>query len=259
MSAQSSTPRLLLSVVGVVTLFSAGCNYHRDKVGASATTEIPPVSQLSLDFATVQQYVLQPYCVQCHSTARPGSPRLIDYTDVFALVDLQTPANSELLQTLQQSGGRMPLGMPAIPNRAVDLLRAWIEAGAPQNFSTPPPPPSPVSPEPEVPTPSPPPPPAATDTFRAVQSNLLQVYCIQCHGAGGVPPGLTDYDSLWSDPDYPELVVRGAPQESDLYRIVTGPRPRMPRRLPGESGPRVVPPEVLQGLADWIKKGAPND
>jgi outer membrane biosynthesis protein TonB len=304
----------------LLCLFLTACSSHVENlrpVGGfdSSGNEIPPVDQLTLEFSTVQRYVINPYCLQCHQQPSLTQPPLRNYQDVRELIVPQNPDQSELVQSLWQYGGRMPKNAPPIPERAVQLLRAWIESGAPETppvvaptpgpqpnpapeppkpepqpnpapapdptpqpqpvpepspQPTPPqePPPNPQPdpvPQPEpVPSPTPNPPdspdhPVFAPTYAAIQARTLNTYCTVCHGDGGSEPRLLEYEDLFNSFLIPNLVVPGKPEESELYKVLIGPRPRMPKRIRGEGGPRTVPEPAKDAIAEWIRRGAKND
>ncbi|MBS1724097.1 MAG: hypothetical protein JSS66_14220 [Armatimonadetes bacterium] len=87
----------------------------------------------------------------------------------------------------------------------------------------------------------------AKATFASV-SKVFQRNCMPCHSsnqqAGGVD--LSSFDTLMQA----NIVVSGKPEESELYKVISGPRPSMPKN-------RSKLTEADQKLiSEWIKDGA---
>ncbi|MGF1508579.1 MAG: hypothetical protein ACFB9M_03650 [Myxococcota bacterium] len=91
---------------------------------------------------------LEPYCVDCHSGGAPSTGLDLTFERAFdemvgvsslqqpgvLLVAAGDPDNSYLIIKLEGGsrmiGRRMPRGRPARPQGEIDIVRAWIEAGA---------------------------------------------------------------------------------------------------------------------------------
>lgn len=107
---------------------------------------LPPVSGVS--FKAVQDNVFTPICSTSHSGAAAPLGLRLDAGNAYAsLVNVASvevgslrrvlpgdPGNSYLVQKIEGRaavGARMPLGGPALSQANIDLVRAWIAAGAP--------------------------------------------------------------------------------------------------------------------------------
>ena len=111
----------------------------------------PPPANTSL-FQQVQDTVLTPNCTGCHAGPTPSAGLLLTAGNSYArLVNMPSgqvpapgailvipgdPQNSYLVQKIEGRaavGGRMPLGRAPLPQASIDLVRAWIAAGAQMN------------------------------------------------------------------------------------------------------------------------------
>jgi hypothetical protein len=99
-------------------------------------------------FGSIQSNVFAPVCEQCHSGAGAPEGLRLDAANAYALlvgvpssqepgfqrVSAGDPNNSYLIQKLEGRAGtgeRMPAGLPPLPQSTIDVIRAWIAAGAP--------------------------------------------------------------------------------------------------------------------------------
>lgn len=113
---------------------------------SSATGPTPPT------FAKIQSQILTPTCAVsgCHSGGRPAGGMDLSapaYTRIVTVASSEVPslvriapgsaANSYLIRKLEGApgivGSRMPLTGPSLDQATVDRIRAWIDAGAPNN------------------------------------------------------------------------------------------------------------------------------
>jgi methionine-rich copper-binding protein CopC len=107
---------------------------------------LPPATGAT--FKAVQDNVLTPFCTGCHAGASAPLGLRLDAGNSYALlvnvasVEVGSlkrvlpgdPGNSYLVQKLEGRaavGARMPLGGAALSQANIDLVRAWIAAGAP--------------------------------------------------------------------------------------------------------------------------------
>ena len=99
-------------------------------------------------------------------------------------------------------------------------------------------------------------------TFTYLQNEIFTPICVSCHG-GSAPQGGLD---LSVDNAYNNL-VNAASTSSSLKRIAPGESQNsyLMKRLRGEGGATVMPPSgrlesaVIDSIAAWIDRGAPND
>ena len=141
---------LCCTLVAVATLGSVGCD-------ESLSDLTGPTPNLEPTFSSIQQYIFnsgdssgRPACTNCHNPAlnrglldlspavsynnlvnrasalRPGATRVIP----------NDPDNSYLIHKLEGRdivGVRMPLGGPFLETGQIQVIRRWIEIGAPNN------------------------------------------------------------------------------------------------------------------------------
>lgn len=227
---------LILILVSVS--FLIGCNSYNPKEyvkGLKASK-----SEVSFpDYNLIQNKLLQPYCVYCHSTAsgNGGGVNLETYQNVKNFID-SIHHTSVVSKT-------MPPGKP-LPADLQLMLTNWVAQGAPMvNSGQTGQPAQPAQPaEPANPEQAPVLPPAEiTDelkpTFKSLTKNVFGPKCLRCHGSGEL-----DYDNLIKD-----WVVPGDAEKSALYdSIVNGRMPRKP-----------LDPAVIEVVKIWIMNGAKND
>lgn len=83
-------------------------------------------------YRAIRERVLQPKCIRCHKDGNALSEVRVDtYETVMTLVVPRNPEASLLYDTIVQ--GRMPKGGADVTDEELALIRAWIEAGAPNN------------------------------------------------------------------------------------------------------------------------------
>ena len=103
--------------------------------------------------ASIQQNVFTPVCTNCHAGgAAPEGLRLDVGSSAAALIGVPSnqasmlrvspgdPDASYLVRKLEGSaavGARMPLGGPYLDQATIDVIRAWILAGAPAAGASP--------------------------------------------------------------------------------------------------------------------------
>ncbi len=125
-------------------------------VASPAPTPTPtptPAPALQPTFSSINTQVLQVWCIGCHSgVGRPpdGGLRLDANAAYGELVNAQSagkpsavrvvprdPSGSYLIQKLEGRsdiiGDRMPFGGQPLAQSDIDVIRAWISQGAPNN------------------------------------------------------------------------------------------------------------------------------
>ena len=102
---------------------------------------------LQANFDSIQSNVFTPICEGCHAGANAPVGLRLDAANSYALlvgiasgeqpslmrVAPGDPNNSYLVQKLEGTaavGQRMPLGLPALPQADIDVIRQWIADGA---------------------------------------------------------------------------------------------------------------------------------
>ncbi len=125
-------------------LVFSGCNYRffDDVVlpDLETASDGSLVSKVEPTFISIQENVLIPKCISCHSPG--GSAELVPLetyedllnSDFFISVIPGDPFNSPLYKVIQPDARRrMPprsSGVPAVTLEEADSIRLWIEAGA---------------------------------------------------------------------------------------------------------------------------------
>jgi hypothetical protein len=105
------------------------------------------VGSLAPNFDSIQSNVFDQLCVHCHSGANAPAGLRLDaansYLNLVAVPAREQPSlmrvapgdanNSYLIQKLEGTasvGGRMPAGLPPLPQSDIDIIRQWIGDGA---------------------------------------------------------------------------------------------------------------------------------
>ncbi len=124
---------VLILLVPVVMVITNACTY--DKVDEA----YPIVTCDSVDvrYSVEIKSILDQYCQPCHGgTADAGAGiQLYDYSVIstFAL-DGQFTYGTLLSSVLWEGGAsKMPQGNPQIDDCSISQIRAWVDAGAPNN------------------------------------------------------------------------------------------------------------------------------
>jgi uncharacterized membrane protein len=109
----------------VVVLSLNACNFNEQKGETDDT--VVEVTEADLNYANVNTKFFSLYCLSCHSSAggnRAGI-NLESYANVMAQLD-------RVKGTVLEEGSMPPSGSPPVSAGAAALLKAWIDAGAPQ-------------------------------------------------------------------------------------------------------------------------------
>jgi len=159
--------RLLITMVGILTVLLTGCNAGN---GEDLDGQGQPLNQAIVEDLTdddsdddvdgnddgdqekstllwIQDNVFSPICVECHSGANPAAGQ--DLSNIAAsasnLINIAS-ANTNFKRVLpgspqesylylkitgdSQAGARMPLGKPALSDEAITAIKQWIALGA---------------------------------------------------------------------------------------------------------------------------------
>lgn len=133
----------LASLIGVAVAVGFSSAALGAGAGAPASAGIP-ATQDTVSFANDILPIFQNRCAKCHGAPdEDGEPRLesglnlLEYEKVIAgsewgtVVEAGDPANSFLLDMIVDQ--TMPEEGDPVPEDEIALIRAWIEAGAPNN------------------------------------------------------------------------------------------------------------------------------
>ncbi len=180
-----------------------------------------------MSFATLQKRVFIPYCASCHGSA--GGVSVESYSAV--------KQNLGRIERAALISGSMPKG-GSLPQTETDLLRRWIAAGAPENYSDQP------STDPLKPN------------FASIKSKIFEPRCISCHRTGGPASGvpLAVLSDLLNSPR--EIVLPGNPDESGLVLALE--RNDSRRMPPTGTGSSALSSAEIATIRRWISLGAPE-
>jgi uncharacterized membrane protein len=211
-------------ILFVSGFFLAGCNMREDK------NQISPLT--SGKFAVIQQKIISPKCVTCHSG--PSAADGIDLSSYSLIMQSRAvvphdPEKSSFY--LSVAAGRMPKGRERLSQEDQDLIFSWIKDGAKES---------------ELQGPS-----SAQPTFTWISKNILEPKCIVCHNSAK-PRGKTDLSSyealISSEGRKHKPVVSGDAQVSGLYLEVA--EHKMPPT------PKSLTSQEIDSLSTWITNGA---
>lgn len=228
-------------VWGFVILFGlVACNYRREKLAEFSG----PIT--SNWFQGIQLKILERQCMECH---QPGNMKanvdLTTYVSVMrsGVITPFKPDESRLyISLMRPPPGRMPKDRAALPDADIQLIRRWIEVGAPEREATKP-----------VETPNPPQP-----TYAWISANVFSKRCAGCHSAedpkGGVE--VTTYDTLMNSLGLDMVpIIPSKPEASGV--CVTLRTEKMPK---AENPPLPkLSRETIEAICEWIGQGAKNN
>lgn len=228
---------MALRILMITLLFlGVGCNSYKSKL----ISEDGSVMPASIDFNFVQARVFEPYCLKCHSVAggNDGDVNLESYNNVLLNLEaIRQTTLIELSMPPKKAGGPLP----EFPR---EVLRLWLEAGAPNRQE-----------EAEKPTLPPPPAPPmdVQPTWSDISEKIFIPKCIKCHSAGGKAEDSPLYDrSYVVDPEN-LLVTPGEPEYSEIMRSIT--REDKKRMPPAKTGLSLSAQEI-EAIRVWILNGA---
>jgi len=188
--------------------------------------------------------VFQEHCLVCHSDSPQHGLDLRDLEKILKggesgpAVTPSSSGSSLLYQKI--SAGQMPLGPQKLAPEQIQIIKDWIDAGAPSKNSK-------------------------AGIVRSVSErdvilNILNVRCVVCHGRRKQEGGLDvrTRESLLRGGKSGPAIVAGKPGESLLVRrIDSGDMP--PVALQRGYAVRAVTTEELDKIRRWIESGAPAD
>ncbi len=127
------TNMALIALFAVVLVTSFACTYDK----ADEVYPIVTCDSVDVRYSVEIKAILDQYCQSCHGgTADAGAGiQLYDYSVIstFALDGEDTYGT--LLSSVLWEGGasQMPQGNPQIDECSISQIRAWVDAGAPNN------------------------------------------------------------------------------------------------------------------------------
>lgn len=120
-------------IAGLAVLYLNGCYYDNEE-------ELYPVAvpcdTVNVSFAATVKPIIDDNCVTCHSGQAPsGNVRLESYADIAAAGAIEPGSYGSLYGTINHAGGNspMPKGGGKLPECSIAQVKAWIDAGMPNN------------------------------------------------------------------------------------------------------------------------------
>jgi mono/diheme cytochrome c family protein len=224
-----------ISTASIITclLMLTSCNYSIDKSSKNDRQELSPIEKASLSYDVVRSRIFIPRCITCHGSSGRVS------LDSFEAIKSHLPAIERTVfvdKSMPKSG--------SLSDNELAILRAWIDAGAPEKSASP-----------NVPEPTPVPQPVVPlePKFESIKINIFEKRCTVCHSTGGQASqvSLGTISDLVNSPR--DLALPGNPDESGLVlAIERGDSKRMP---PAETGDALTPDQI-KVIRDWIQNGA---
>lgn len=227
--------------LALALLIVSGCNFYYAKPNADLTDsfDLNKIERNQISWPLINRTIFTPHCTSCHRS--------------FGTYLKVKQALSAIEEEVIINQNMPPSDAEPLPSVKIELLKRWIEAGAPeQPLSTPTPSPTPS--EAPTPLPSPDPTTSPTDrvqpTFTSIHDRIFVPKCLNCHSSGGTAakvPLNTLTDLLDSPSD---LVVPGTPEESGLIIAIT--RTDKKRMPPPREG-NALQPEEIEAIRTWIQ------
>jgi len=135
---------ILVAGAVLVSVASLGASGARGSSGAPVVAAVLGAPQDSVSFADDILPIFRQRCAECHGAEDENgevrtevSLNLLNYERVMmgsefgTVIEAGDPANSFLLDMI--TDGTMPETGDPVPEDEIALIRAWIEAGAPNN------------------------------------------------------------------------------------------------------------------------------
>ncbi|RYZ69001.1 MAG: hypothetical protein EOP09_08475 [Proteobacteria bacterium] len=119
-----SRPVFMFAILAFGPLIGA-CNFREDKLDGDEDS--PLIAEADLHYSVVNDKVIRPYCLSCHSAA--GGNQGGVNIETFANVTAQLPnIKGAAIENLSMP----PASATTLPTSSYNLLKAWIEAGGPE-------------------------------------------------------------------------------------------------------------------------------
>jgi mono/diheme cytochrome c family protein len=231
----------------------------------AATESEPAEAPVDLTNVNYQDHVLpifQQHCAECHGDEEQEEGlKLTTYRAAMngsqngTVIEPGDPDSSYLVKLVVE--GQMPKRGDPLSQEEIDIIIAWIEAGAPET--------APATTETEAPEADT----TETDTaetdaaetpvdlenvsFQAHVLPIFQEHCAKCHGDEEQEEGLklTTYRAAINGSQNGTVIEPGDPDSSYLVKLVV--EGQMPKR--GEP----LSPEEVEIITAWIAAGAPDN
>ncbi len=216
---------VVISALFTLVVLSS-CNYHTDLRQAEVMTD-------GNYYAFIRRNVIDAKCMSCHFTGA----KVMDLSTYAALMNPKVVVPFHADQSplwMDIEAGKMPKNGAHLGESDCDLIRDWINMGAPEGVVIPPPadPPQP--------------------NWAWLNKNIFTPRCLSCH-TGTKPKGGTSFESyqdlIDSQGAFTTPITAGAPDQSGVYSQVAD------KKMPPENAPKLNPDE-LKAIYDWISAGA---
>lgn len=209
-----------------IFLLLVGChNFFPEKEGLEfESVQVQPVfANNEINFKNITDKVITPHCLSCH-------PNYSQYSSVVS-------EKKKILNSIKM--GRMPKDATRLEQDLVDLVEAWIEAGAPFDSQGEEPKPIPLA-----------------ATWESVSQNIIFPKCVRCHN----PDGQASFLSLNTHKDFKDnadyLFNNFDDIDSSYFmEVITDPDEPMP---PVWSGIQRLSDEEVKVIREWIKLKLPE-
>lgn len=212
--------KIVFILLSIVCLFS--CNYNRTKAASEQSARELTAEQLDfasqVNYKSVNAQIIAPQCLNCHSNATGNKGGL----NLETLDAIKAKMNQVYYRTIETKD--MPPERP-LSEGALELLKSWIEAGAPENNVG-----KPGAPEIRGPY-----------TWMKIRDQILNSNCLDCH-SGPDAEGkldLASYDTFKN-------------QWSQIFD-----RTFVKQDMPPQPYPSLSPNEKF-ALLKWISQGMPQ-
>ena len=214
-------PRVFLSA-GFVLLTGCG-NFFESKVDPSGGRG--SLGEKASTFFEIKSRALEPNCVRCHAA----------YLE-YAVVKQNIQSIVSAVET-----NRMPKDRPPLDDDLKALLRAWLQAGAPQSA------------EPDLP---PVDGPELKPTWNSLYVNIFANRCTVCHSPTGQAPWIDLTNRAAMSKTLLKHINFKDPAASYLIARLTNADEPMPPLPPDSNLPQLTVDEV-EVVLEWIRTGLP--
>lgn len=194
--------------------------------------------------------ILERNCYECHGDPSREVERDLKVLDHQLLVSTDrrivvpgSPSDSRLIQRI--ADGSMPpeteeIRLPRVSDLELQILRTWIEGGAPKFPDE-----DPANPTPPV---------VAESKLARDVMQIFGAHCYECHNYDATQGGINilNHRLLLT---IRKVVVPQRPDESELYQLITA-TPADSKIMPPKPRKRLSPADV-EAVRRWIEAGAP--
>jgi uncharacterized membrane protein len=212
----------------LLVMLTSSCGFYHSKKEPEDLT----VLMQHPSYYGIRNAILSPKCVACHNANNTSGGLAFDS---FAIVkqNIDRIIKAALVDKI------MPPSAP-LSDQEQRALRAWIDAGLPEQTAEP------------TPTPA-----AIEATYSSIRKNIFEMKCISCHSTGGSAEkvSLTNYTDLMNSPR--EIVLPKNADESGL--VIAIERQDEKRMPPPKAGLGALSATEILTIRQWITDGAKDN